>query len=173
MKTTTLTAKGNRLDISREKFGELRSSIDVIDDREALLERMKEDGYLYLPQCLNRKDVLAARMSIFRKMAEEELLEPGTNLMEGIPKADYRKSFRPQLARGDRALQRMLYAGPMLEFYNKFLGGEIRHFDYTWLRAVAPGDSSNPHCDIVYMSRGTTALYTSWTPLGDIPKEMG
>jgi len=27
--------------------------------------------------------------------------------------------------------------------------------------------------DIVFMGRGTTNLYTTWTPLGDIPLEMG
>jgi ectoine hydroxylase-related dioxygenase (phytanoyl-CoA dioxygenase family) len=61
----------------------------------------------------------------------------------------------------------------MMAFYERFLGGEVRHFDFTWMRAVAPGRGTPPHMDIVFMGRGTTNLYTSWTPLGDISLEMG
>lgn len=60
-----------------------------------------------------------------------------------------------------------------MEFYAGFLGDAVRRFDYTWLRAIGPGPSSSPHLDIVYMGRGTTNLFTAWTPLGDIPIEMG
>ena len=68
---------------------------------------------------------------------------------------------------------RLLYEGRMMAFYTRLLGGEVRHFDFTWLRAVTPGQGTAPHCDIVYMGRGTTDLYTAWTPLGDIPREIG
>ena len=60
--------------------------------------------------------------------------------------------------------------------FERFLGGPVRHYDYTWLRVMFPGDTykaTNPHCDVVYMGRGTHALYTAWTPLGDVPREMG
>ena len=37
----------------------------------------------------------------------------------------------------------------------------------------SPGRATAPHCDIVYMGRGTQHLYTIWIPLGDVPLEMG
>ena len=63
----------------------------------------------------------------------------------------------------------------MIEFYEFFLGGPIRHFDYTWFRAKAPNrqNATQPHCDIVFMGRGTKNLFTSWTPFCDIPYNMG
>jgi ectoine hydroxylase-related dioxygenase (phytanoyl-CoA dioxygenase family) len=63
----------------------------------------------------------------------------------------------------------------MMNFFEHFLGGPALHFDFTWLRAKAPGPNTatHPHCDIVYMSRGTKQLYTAWTPLGDVPYELG
>ena len=67
----------------------------------------------------------------------------------------------------------MLYSGRMMAFFANFLGGEVRHYDFTWLRTVAPGRGTAPHMDIVFMGRGTTNLYTTWTPLGDIPLELG
>jgi len=38
---------------------------------------------------------------------------------------------------------------------------------------VRPGKGTASHCDIVFMGRGTTNLYTSWTPLGDIDRHLG
>ena len=64
----------------------------------------------------------------------------------------------------------------MIEFYEYFLDAPVLHFDYTWFRSKSAASEavSNPHCDVVYMSRGETRnRYTSWTPLGDVPLGMG
>ena len=58
--------------------------------------------------------------------------------------------------------------GRMLEFFAALLGGEVRAFDFVWMRVMGPGRSSAPHYDIVSVGRGTVNLYTSWTPLGDV-----
>jgi hypothetical protein len=83
--------------------------------------------------------------------------------------------FMPELARDNAPLEKVIYDGAMMRFYDFFLGGPARHFDYTWFRAKQPGTNTatTPHCDIVYMGRGTKELYTSWTPFGDVPYEMG
>jgi len=60
-----------------------------------------------------------------------------------------------------------------MEFWREFLGGEVRHFDYTWFRTIFPGPGTASHCDVVYMGRGTPRLYTAWTPIGDIDTELG
>jgi ectoine hydroxylase-related dioxygenase (phytanoyl-CoA dioxygenase family) len=60
-----------------------------------------------------------------------------------------------------------------MEFYERLLEGEPRHFDFTWVRVMAPGRATPPHCDIVYMGRGTTNLYTLWTPFGDVAWDIG
>jgi len=38
---------------------------------------------------------------------------------------------------------------------------------------VSRGQGTPPHCDLVYMGRGTHQLLTCWVPYGDIPLEMG
>jgi ectoine hydroxylase-related dioxygenase (phytanoyl-CoA dioxygenase family) len=58
-------------------------------------------------------------------------------------------------------------------FFEKILGGPVLTYDYKWLRVAATGASSTIHCDAVYMGRGTSNLYSCWTPLGDVPLEMG
>jgi len=60
-----------------------------------------------------------------------------------------------------------------MNLYSDLLGGVVRHFDYTWMRAVGPGGATHPHCDIVYMGRGTTNLFTAWIPFTDITWTVG
>lgn len=70
-------------------------------------------------------------------------------------------------------LRDVLHGERMLELYRGLLEGEVRHYDFIWLRLMNPGQATGPHCDIVYMGRGTSHLYTSWVPLGDVPLSHG
>ena len=67
----------------------------------------------------------------------------------------------------------MLYSGRMIAFFERLLDGAVRHFDFTWLRAISPGKGTAPHGDAVFMNRGTTRLYTAWVPLGDVDFNLG
>jgi ectoine hydroxylase-related dioxygenase (phytanoyl-CoA dioxygenase family) len=82
-------------------------------------------------------------------------------------------AFKPDLAHDNEPLHRLLYSGRIMRLYERLLGGPVRHYDFTWMRAVSPGRFTRPHGDIVFMGRGTHDLYTAWVPLGDIPLLMG
>ena len=168
-----LTARGQAVEATTEKFGRLRSSTEIMDNPPALRERMREDGYLFLPGLLNRADVQAARAVIVDRLAEQNLLDPGFPVQEAVARTGVDLMFRPDLAMNNAPLERVLYSGPMLDFYERFFGEAVRHYDFTWLRAAAPGKNSSPHCDIVYMGRGTFDVLTAWTPLGDIGLDQG
>lgn len=169
-----LTALGKELDTSPAAFGTLRrSAIDLIDDVPSLRARMQEDGYLYLPGYLDSDEVLAARRAVTDRLAADGLLDDRYPSIEAVAGQGVGVKFKPDLAHDNAPLHTLLYTGRMMDFYEKLLGGPVRHFDYTWMRAVAPGTGTAPHCDIVFMGRGTTNLYTSWTPLGDISLEIG
>ena len=174
--TTTLprlTSLDLELDTSPEAFGELVDSINFVDDMEVLRARMREDGYLYLSGYLNREEVLDARRVIAGRLSAEGLLDPNSDIMDCIARPNSTGAFRPDLVQENAPLHRLLYDGAMMEFHTRFLNGPVRHFDFTWLRAIAPGQGTAPHMDIVYMGRGTPNLYTAWTPLGDISFETG
>ena len=171
-----LTYRGRIIDTSSECFGALRTSADAAGDRAELWRRMEEDGYLFLPGQLDREEVLEARREVMERLAAGGVLDERHPPMDGVFKAGCELTgFLPRLAQDNPALDKVLYAGSMMAFYEFFLGAPVRHFDYTWFRAKAPGPASPtvPHYDIVYMGRGTPRLYTSWTPLGDVPFEMG
>jgi hypothetical protein len=168
-----LISLGHELERHPDALGNLKQSSEFLHQPEVLRQRMQTDGYLYLPGLLNPALVWQARQEICDRLKTEDLLNPAYPAIAAVAKPGLAMQFRPDLVAHSPTLQPLLYAGPLMDFYQQFLGGAVRHFDYTWLRSVAPGLGTYPHCDIVYMGRGTYNLYTSWVPLGDIPWEMG
>ncbi|WP_049822970.1 hypothetical protein [Thermobaculum terrenum] len=125
-----------------------------------------------MPEFLERDLVLEARHNITERLAQEGLIDPNYPAEEAVAAPGLDLAFKPDLAHDNEPLHRLLYSGKMMEFYESLLGGEVRHFDFTWMRAIAPGRYTKPHGDIVFMGRGTHDLYTAWVPLGDIPIQM-
>jgi hypothetical protein len=168
-----LTAMGQELNTSAEAFGELASANHLIEDPVALRQKMRQDGYLYLPDYLNRDEVLDARDEIAAILEEQGALNPQYSRSELIAGQGGVVRTNPEIAYKSRALNRVLYGGAMMRFYARFFGETVLHYDYTWLRTVMPGTATPPHMDVVYMGRGTHNLLTAWTPLNDIPIVVG
>jgi uncharacterized protein YdhG (YjbR/CyaY superfamily) len=171
----TLYYQGRQLITAPTHFGTLRDSRELVGDGDKLRARMEEDGYLYLPGMLDPQQVEEARHSILLKLQAEGALHPDHPLEDGVAASDVHFTFRPDLANGNPTVQQLLYSGVIMEFMAELLNGPVLHYDFTWLRAKAPGPNTatSPHCDIVFMNRGTQKLYTVWTPLSDIPYDLG
>jgi hypothetical protein len=169
-----LTSLGEELDLSETAFGELRPANDALNDPTALRSRMREDGYLFLRGYLDHTMVHDARVEIADRLAARGMLDANFPRIDAITRLGVTMRGDHDLARNNAPLAKLLYTGKMIELYEKLLGGPVRHFDNTWFRAVpGGGQGTYPHCDIVYMGRGTFNLYTAWTPIGDVPLEVG
>lgn len=167
------TSYGHKLDMDEDKVGLLRDSSDAAEDMPELRRRFEEDGYLYMRGYLDRDEVLEARRSITGHLAEADLLDPDYPPMDAIAKPGSGFAFKPEIASRSREVQDLLYSGRLPEFYRQFYGEEVRHYDFTWLRAMGPGKGTNPHCDLPYMGRGTHKHMTCWVPYGDVSFELG
>lgn len=170
---TRIVSQGRELSTDPSAFGELRDSSSVVEDAEALRERMAEDGYVFLRGYLNRPDVEAARRDVLERLAGEGLLRDDTELSEGVLKTNTPVRLRQDLTQRSEPLRHLLKEGPMIALFERFLGGKVRPFDFIWMRSVVPGRGTAPHGDSVFMNRGTLNLYTVWTPLGDIDTTLG
>jgi len=168
-----LFSAGCELDGSDEAFGFVRSSFDQRDDPAELQRRLAEDGYLYLPGFLDPDLIYAARAAVCERLAAAGLLDPSRPTIEAAAHPEKTSNFDSNLARQNPAVERVVYGPELLDFYTRLFGEPVRHFDYTWFRAMSRGQGSTPHCDIVYMGRGTHELLTCWIPYGDFPLEMG
>ena len=130
---------------------------------------------------MDRDEVMVVRTELCDRLKKAAVLDSDDPALEWVIATGEKSNsaatspFTPALARDNPALNRVIYDGAMMCFYELFLGGTVRHHDYTWFRAKQPGTNTatTPHCGIVYMGQGTTELDTSWTSFGDVPYEMG
>lgn len=173
--TTPVTHQGNELSPEQGQMAPLRESTALLGDGDALRERMEKEGYLFLRGVLNTEWVLDARRSLLSVFREKGFLDPEAPLMDARIAEGMQVWVPNDLATKNPEVNRLLYSGEMMDFWECFFGEEVAHFDFTWLRAKAPADQTvtEPHCDTVFMNRGTENLYTCWTPLGDVKLDQG
>lgn len=168
-----LHSYGHPLDMDDDKVGRLRDSRDAAEDFEELRRRFDTDGYLYMKGYLDRDEVLRARASLTDRLATAGVLDPAHPAIDGVCRPGAGYVFKPEITNNNPEVQGLLYSGRLVEFYRRFFGEEISHYDFTWLRAIGPGKGTNPHCDLPYMGRGTHRHMTCWLPYGDISFELG
>ena len=177
MSTTTalpqLYSYGHELEMTDDKVGLLRDSMDAVDDPQELRRRFADDGYVYMKGYLDRDEVIAARASLTERLGAAGVLDPAYPTIDGICKPGSGYVFKPEITNGNDQVQRLLYEGRLPDFYRSFFGEDIRNYDFTWLRAIGPGKGTNPHCDLPYMGRGTHSHMTCWVPYGDISFQLG
>ncbi|MFA5056975.1 MAG: phytanoyl-CoA dioxygenase family protein, partial [Opitutaceae bacterium] len=81
--------------------------------------------------------------------------------------------YMNSIAKSNKTMQRILYSGRLIRLFEGFFSESVRHFDFTWVRTMGKGFGTDPHCDIVYMGRGSSRLCTLWVPYGDISYDIG
>ncbi len=170
---------GNTIELGgRYLAADLRESNDAIDDPATLRRRLEGDGYLLIRELRKPSIVDNARRQVLETLAGQGLLEPGTALADAVVKRSEQKGSTTGV-RGNEELRRLpavqaLFQMPEVTgFFERLLGGSVGSFDFQWLRVAGPGAESPIHSDIVFMGRGTPNVYTCWTPLGDVPLELG
>ena len=157
---------------------DMQDSNDILDNPDALRDRIAHDGYLLIRGLHDKEAVLTARHQILKKLEEKGMLAPDTPLMDGIFNPEYPETTSTGSMGNINLTQlptfRAVVEGePIMRFFQLLLGGEARTFDFKWLRTAGPGSGSPIHCDIVFMGRGTKDLYSCWTPFGDVSLDMG
>lgn len=167
---------GSPVDTAASRFGRLTPSSrrqNTIADLRTLLEN---EGYLYLPGLLESERVWSARSDIIDKLAMEGAFADERGAAEGRTQPGYLSAVtRSDLADRDPRLRDLLFSGPPVKLFESLFGEQVLHFDRIWLRVkpAGPATATAPHCDVVFMGRGTENLYTMWVPLGDIPIKLG
>ncbi|MDE2726497.1 MAG: phytanoyl-CoA dioxygenase family protein, partial [Gemmatimonadota bacterium] len=153
----------------------LREANELLDDAEALRERMAEDGYLLIRGLHDPDKVREARRVVLENLQANDQIDPDYPLDLGVAAPGKRGAFFGGAKRVTHTEEflAVVNSPEIMGFFERFLGGPVLTFDYKWLRAVGPGDNTGAHYDMVYMGRGTPNLYTVWTPLDDVSFDMG
>lgn len=171
------TSLGVELDAAPSAFGELDDSSPVLarGGFDELRRRYADDGYVLLRGLLARRDVDAACAEIADSLAARGLLDPRFPSMQRIARRGASVSAFGVEDEDRRfpAVRTLSLSGALAAFHDRFLDAPARAFDFVWLRIMAPGQATPPHCDIVYMGRGSHDLCTSWIPLAPVALQDG
>jgi Phytanoyl-CoA dioxygenase (PhyH) len=167
-------ARGRRLDLSEDAFGWLRPSDSVTGDPDALRARLEEDGYLFLPGLLDREAVRAGRTELLGHVHAHGALDPAYPIEDGVLRPDAEELGLWQgYPSTSEVLLSVLRGDTMMRLFADILGGDVRSYDFVWLRTQPRSHGVEPHCDLVFMGRGTPDVLTCWTPFGDIALGAG
>ena len=176
--TQTRIADGTQLHFGEHTFTfgkeavELEDSSPILDDTEALRERMLREGYLLsaaFTRAIWPARLRAERLSRFERLA---ISRPVPFRKKGSAVRANAVTFLPR--REDVAFQRSTRCrrrSAHVWIFRRFLGGPVLTFDKRWLRAMASGGHNHFHYDSAYVGRGTLNRYTMWTALTDIDLE--
>lgn len=163
------------LELGGKYLRTLREANDLLDDPAALRARMDEDGYLLIRGLQDPERVKAARRVVLENLNANGQIDPNYPLDEGVAAEGTRGRFLGGIKTMTHTpdFLALVESPQIIGFFEHFLGGPALTYDYKWLRSIGPGDNSGAHYDIPYMGRGTLNVYTTWTPLGDVPIEKG
>jgi hypothetical protein len=157
----------------------MRDSFFAPDETETLRAQLDNDGYLLLRGLLDVEEVLAVRRYLLADLSSKGYLDPTHPLDDAVLAKDSgfaAGEFGECAAPIDEPVfQKLLRQGALPLFFECFLGGPVRNLDRTILRSRAGNQwsATYPHCDSVFMGRGTSQLFTTWIPLGDVDYSLG
>jgi len=169
----SLSFRGLTLDLADSAFGEMRSSEHLLGNAAALRERLDEDGFIFIRNFFDRDLIMNARAALCRRLTARGLIDPNYPEDEAVMVSGGSSAVWSTLLGEDPEVHRVVFGPEILGFYEQLLGGPVRHYDHIWTRGIARGLGTAPHCDKVYMGRGTANVLTCWVPYGDVPLEQG
>ena len=161
----------------------LADSSDIVQDGPALAQRMKRDGYLFLPRLLPAQIVLAVRRQLLELAAEGGWLVPDQPIERGIanresaccdPEPRYVEVFKNLWKNED--LHALRHHQAILGVLERMLGEPVLVHPLFVQRNIFPQAddfdfTTKSHQDVVHIGGGKT--YAAWSPIGDCAMAKG
>jgi ectoine hydroxylase-related dioxygenase (phytanoyl-CoA dioxygenase family) len=162
-------------------FLSMRSSADLLDDQNALRERLDEDGYLYLPQVLDPDRIQRLRDELLRILDGAGWLIGGKFLAQALsvqfPVREGDDDFAAVYDQIQRleSFHALAHDERLSAIMQRVLGPSAFPHPLKIARLAFPMNhevSTPPHQDFPN-NQGTPSLTAAWIPVGDCPRKMG
>jgi hypothetical protein len=157
-------------------------SSHLISDGAALSERMRRDGYLFLPGLLPRDDVAAVQRQVGEIARDAGWLRRDQPLDAAIAEpagfcVDPDPTYLTTLRRINRLedYHALKHHPVLIGLLERMLGGPILPHPRVLMRNIFPARdefTTKAHQDFPNV-QGTTEVYTAWLPLIDCPMQVG
>ena len=143
-------------------------------DASALRARLDEDGYLFLRNLVDLELIHEIQELIAAELSRLDVIDPDVD--RSVHRLPARKGVDLYAVLDGLSRQRLnafARQEALLSVFRRIFGEDPKPLDYAWPRAAGPGRCERPHCDWVYMCRGTRRLLSAWIPLMDLPVTSG
>jgi len=178
-----LTSNGHVLDERPARLGHLVATPErERDDRDALWQRLRRQGYLYLPGHLDPAAVVAFRRHYFSHLRNTGLVDPEADPVlglagPGVDRARLREVLFGRIVPGPEYLA-FCTQPAIRDWFAWFLDDEVHLHRRKILRHTSPGEhgigtATQAHYDLLYLRGGTDRVLSLWIPLGDVPTSRG
>jgi hypothetical protein len=157
-------------------------SSGLVADGAALVERMRRDGYLFLPGLLPPADVAAVQRQVGEIARDAGWLQRDQPVEAAIADPDgFCVDPDPTYLRTLRQINRLedyhalKHHSALIGLFERMLGGPILPHPRVLMRNIFPSReefTTKAHQDFPNV-QGTTEVYTAWMPLIDCPIEVG
>lgn len=157
-------------------------SSNIAHDPEALAERMRRDGYLFMPGLLPRAAVANVQQQVGAIVRDAGWLQRGQPVALAEADAagfcvDPQPAYLEVLRRINRLedYHALKHHPVLIGFLERLLGGEILAHPRVLMRNIFPAReefTTKSHQDYPNV-QGTTEVYTAWMPLIDCPMDVG
>ncbi|WP_104086838.1 phytanoyl-CoA dioxygenase family protein [Arthrobacter sp. GMC3] len=179
-----ITSNGYVLDESVHRLGELEPvPLHERDDRQALWDRLRRDGYLFLKGHLKPETVNEFRGYYFGQLVGANVTAPGSDPQEGLSSPEpvdrtaMREALFTTIVPGEQ-YQSLCTDPRIADWFAWFLEDEVHLHRRKIIRHTKPGEAgigtaTQAHYDLVYLRGGSDRVLSMWIPLGDCPVERG
>lgn len=168
-----LSALGYPIDQSKTRFGSLLESSSLVSDPSALKKRFDDEGYIYIKSFFPASQISAIRKGISTRLKQRGYLDQ-TKDAELLKAAPNNGIYRVMTDFNDIPEVKEVAEGQkMLDIHSILFGEEAIALNHICPRVVGPGRAEPPHCDVVYMGRGSKRVNTTWVPISPVPQKRG
>jgi hypothetical protein len=161
---------------------EFLDSADLLDDRAALLRRLRADGFLFFRGLLPAGAIMTLRREVVQALGAAGWLVPGSDPMEARPSPlARRESDTSEYFDAYRRLQQLQRFHELAHYpsltglMQRILGSPLLVLPSKMARISLPDDlgfTTPAHQDFREV-QGTVDTLTAWVPLGDCPRALG
>ncbi|HET6486211.1 MAG TPA: phytanoyl-CoA dioxygenase family protein [Spirochaetia bacterium] len=164
-----------------DEVGELRNSQDALSDAEELRRRLRRDGYIFLRGLLAREDVVELRRALLEVCQRHGWLSAGSQLLDARvsrpPTQEGSAEFMPVYVEIQKmeAFHRFAHQAALIDPIARLLDEPVFVHPMKIARISFPNNvqqTTPSHQDYVHI-QGSFETYTSWIPLGDVPRSLG
>ena len=177
--------KNNANKIANKKF---LDATQYLSQPNVLRSESNKKGYLFFRSLLPREELLSLRRQIFQILYRRNLLEPSSDMIDGLANINAISQLAPETFRGNgfpldiyleiqklELFQTIGHDPALIDVFRHLFEAEPFLHPKTIARVVMPHvevHTTPPHQDFIYI-QGAVQTWTAWFPLGDCPRNLG